>query len=244
MYELSSKNIQIILIGYGKMGHAIESLIQKNDLHSIINNEDDFKQLCILASQNEEFLQNIVIIDFSDGTGCLDRIKTLLGMGSKIISGTTGWNYEFIYENWNKFPYTTDSAFLHSSNFSIGVNIFWNLIKQATKTLSKFNFSATGHEIHHAEKKDAPSGTAKKTLEIIREHIPNTREFSFERKGNEKGTHTVSYFTEFEEISISHKALSREIFAKGAIEAGIWISKRKGIFSMSDFLKDYLSLDE
>lgn len=237
--------MKIIILGYGKIGKIIEKLVKDNYLNSdiqiskIINSQEDFDK-----TDFSKYL-DCIVMDFSNGNGCYERILHMIQIGMKIISGTTGWEInliEKIFENFNKndsklhYQNNKSAAFLHSSNFSIGVNIFWKIIDYSSNLIQhNKEYDVYGHEVHHNQKKDAPSGTAIKTQKIISKHM-NIKPFTYERIDDFSGYHTVKFESEGDTIEISHNAKSREIFAKGAIKSAEWIKNKVGFFTINDFM--------
>lgn len=251
----------------GRMGKTIANLcIQDKEIqislalehphHKDLNQDYgillQYSPLNIFLSSDKEMIQNVdVVIDFSLPENTLEIIKFCEKYKKPIVIGTTGFNkkeLEELYNYQNKIP------ILISPNMSLGVNVLFYLVKQATRLLKDFEVEIT--EIHHSKKKDAPSGTAIKLRDIlIKELNLNENAVIYGRKGmigerssNEigihairggdvVGEHTVFYFSEGERIEISHKATSRMIFAKGAIFAAKWLIHQKPkIYSMDDVL--------
>lgn len=191
--------------------------------------------------------QNIdVAIDFSIPDAAFDNISTCLTNGIPIISGTTGWLDR--YNEAIELCKANEGAFIYASNFSLGVNIFFELnayLADMMKNLAEYE--VTMEEIHHTQKLDAPSGTAISLAEDIikrssyeswgdekstKEIIPITSR----REGQIPGTHTIDYQSQVDSISIKHTAHNREGFALGAVIAAEWILDKKGVFSMKDVL--------
>lgn len=187
-----------------------------------------------------------VTIDFSVPSAAFKNITTGFEQGIPVISGTTGWldNYEKAVEICNKH----NSAFIYASNFSLGVNIFFELNKKFSEIMNSFEeYSVAIEEIHHTQKLDAPSGTA---ITLAEQIIENTNKKSWKlenaqedeipvtakRIENVPGTHSVLYSSEVDSIEIKHTAHSREGFALGAVIAAEWLKDKKGVFEMKDVL--------
>ncbi len=230
--------MNIALFGYGKMGKMIEQIALKRG-HQIVAKID-------LDSPPID-PQNIdVAIDFSIPDAAFDNISTCLTNGIPIISGTTGWLDR--YNEAIELCKANEGAFIYASNFSLGVNIFFELnayLADMMKNLAEYE--VTMEEIHHTQKLDAPSGTAISLAEDIikrssyeswgdekstKEIIPITSR----REGQIPGTHTIDYQSQVDSISIKHTAHNREGFALGAVIAAEWILDKKGVFSMKDVL--------
>lgn len=231
--------MKIALLGYGKMGQVIERIALERG-HEIV----------LKKSRNATFegLQMAdVAIDFSIPNAALENISTCFENGIPVISGTTGW-----LEHYPKMVQLCDDkqgGFIYASNFSLGVNIFFELNSYLSKIMSQFTqYSTTIEEIHHTQKLDAPSGTAITLAENIINHsdysswaldeAKNSHELVIkaERIPNVPGTHTVTYQSVVDSIEIKHEAHNREGFALGAVIAAEWILGKKGVYSMKDVL--------
>ncbi len=187
-----------------------------------------------------------VAIDFSIPEAAVANISQCINSDVPVVSGTTGWldNYDKIVQLCND----KNGAFLYASNFSVGVNIFFELNKQLAKMMANLsNYNVSMEETHHIHKLDAPSGTAITLAEGIVENTDYTGWLLEEeekdkitiksiREGEVPGTHSIKYASEVDEIAIEHKAHSRQGFALGAVIAAEWIVDKKGVFSMKDVL--------
>jgi 4-hydroxy-tetrahydrodipicolinate reductase len=230
--------MKIALLGYGKMGKVIEKIALERG-HEIIlrkNEGDSFSGL-----ENAT-----VAIDFSAPTAAVCNISECLNTNIPIVSGTTGWldNYDKMTTLCNE----NNGVFIYGSNFSLGVNIFFELNNYLAKMMSKFNqYQVSMEEIHHTQKLDAPSGTAISLANGIIENS-NYKNWTMEsptfdsikidakRIENVPGTHSVFYNSEVDLIEIKHIAHNREGFALGAVIAAEWIVGKKGVFTMRDVL--------
>ena len=230
--------MNIALLGYGKMGQAIEEIAIRRG-HSII----------IKANQNDDYDINEVdvAIDFSVPDAALANISNCLNHNIPIISGTTGWlnNYDDAVE----LCKIKKGAFIYASNFSLGVNIFFELNKNLAKMMSSLKqYKVHIEEIHHNQKLDAPSGTAISLAnDIISEH-PFYKDWSLDtneehtisitakRTEDVPGTHEITYKSNVDTINLKHIAHNRDGFALGAIVAAEWILDKKGVFTMKDVL--------
>ena len=231
--------MNIALLGYGKMGKTIEEIALKRN-HKIV--------LKTTSKNTSIKLDNVdVAIDFSVPSKAFNNITTTLEQGVPIISGTTGWleKYNDIVALCNKM----NGAFIYASNFSLGVNIFFEINKQLAKLMSNYTDYNVGiEEIHHIQKLDAPSGTAITLANQILENInkdkwvlgvtDNNNELPIiaKRIENVAGTHQVKYENEIDEIEIIHKAKNRKGFALGAVIAAEWLVNKKGVYTMADVL--------
>lgn len=192
------------------------------------------------------FDQMDVAIDFSQPDAAVENISQCLRNGVPVISGTTGWLADF--DKVTELCRAEDGAFLYASNFSLGVNLFFELNRYLSRLMSGVpGYSVGMTEIHHTGKKDAPSGTAITLAEGIiansdyrswslGEKDPESIPIISERTGEVPGTHRVAYDSETDRIEIQHTAHSREGFAQGALLAAEWLVGKKGVFEMRDVL--------
>ena len=230
--------MKIALLGYGRMGKSIEAIaINRN--HTISLKITD-------TNLDYNFSNTDVAIDFSIPSAAVTNIKKALDAGVPVISGTTGWLSQ--YDEVLEYCKEKNGTFLYASNFSLGVNIFFEINERLSQLMSGFpEYSTEIEEIHHTQKLDAPSGTAITLAEQIIKHTdytnwtldePQSKEIYIEAKRieNVPGTHEVTYNSEIDSISIKHTAHSRQGFAMGAVIAAEWIKDKKGIFSMKDVL--------
>lgn len=225
--------MKIGIIGYGKMGKEIEKFsIDKG--HKIIFKINS-KNLSELNKTN--VYKCDVIIEFSNPENAFKNISFCLKLGAKVISGSTGWTQKL--EEAKKLCLENSATFLFSENFSLGLNIFLESIQKIASDSNKNKFKIEITETHHLSKKDKPSGTALLIKEKIssNQNTQSTKINSI-RKGNVIGDHEIKYIYENEIISLKHRALNRDIFAKGAILAAEFIRNKKGIFHMSDIIKN------
>lgn len=237
--------MEIALIGYGKMGKEIENIALKRN-HKIsfkIDNEKNWKL------SKEKFKNTDVAIDFSTPQSVLSNIKKCFNANIPVVIGTTGW-FEHL-EEIKQLCNETKQTLFFSSNFSIGMNIFFELNKKLASVMSNYiDYDVTIEEIHHIQKLDAPSGTAIILAnEIIRNintkekwvnnkaQSENDLEISSIRENKVTGTHKVKYDSDVDSIEIIHTAKSRKGFALGAVLAAEFINGKKGFFEMSDILK-------
>lgn len=237
--------MRLALIGYGKMGKVIESLAMERG-HSISFkiDLDNQEKITTLNPDNTD-----VAIEFTRPESAFDNITGCLHQGVRVISGTTGWleRYGEITELCEK----QQGTFLYSSNFSLGVNLFFELNRWLSKAISQFKeYHPEMEEIHHTEKLDKPSGTAISLAEgIIETHEAidrwelgknnDQRTISIESKRIDRvpGTHQITYTSEMDSIEIKHTAHSRQGFALGVVKVAEWIADKKGVYTMNDYLK-------
>jgi len=236
--------MKIALLGYGRMGKTIEKLALERN-HSIVytTSSDDIDE--------DKLSQADVAIDFSIPSAAVKNITTAFNLQIPVISGTTGWLKE--YNNVVETCKLLNGTFLYASNFSLGVNLFFNLNEHLAKLMKNHEqYHISLEEIHHTQKLDEPSGTAITLAEDIIHNSSledwklvkgddKTKEKTIpvtaKRIENVPGTHRISYRSNVDDIEITHTAHSREGFALGAVIAAEWIKDKKGIFSMKDVLQ-------
>jgi 4-hydroxy-tetrahydrodipicolinate reductase len=230
--------MKIALLGYGKMGQVIERIALERG-HEIVLKKDEFNTYEGLSTAD-------VAIDFSVPTAAVSNISSCFHANVPVISGTTGWLEH--YDEMLALCAAKNGAFISSSNFSLGVNIFFELNEYLAKIMSKFdNYSVAMEEIHHTQKLDAPSGTAislakgviensKYTNWTLENPEANQIHIDTKRIGTVPGTHTVTYNSVVDAIEIKHTAHNREGFALGAVIAAEWIVGKQGVFTMKDVL--------
>ena len=231
--------MKIALLGYGKMGQTIERIAIERG-HEIVLRKDEFNTYEGLSNAD-------VAIEFSIPTAAVSNVSSCFNSNIPVVSGTTGWLDH--YDEMVALCKEKNGAFLSSSNFSLGVNIFFELNDYLAKMMSKFDdYTVQIEEIHHIQKLDAPSGTAISLAKGVIENSnytgwtlekPNPKQIQIEAKRieNVPGTHTVTYNSSVDEIEIKHTAHNRDGFALGAIIAAEWIAGKQGIFTMKDVLE-------
>ncbi len=240
--------MKIGLAGYGKMGRAIEEIAIERG-HEIL-----FKSNSVFPLNQRDIDSVDVVIEFTKPDLAVQHIEMVLGAQKPIIVGTTGWN-EQIHKVENLVSLNSGSL-LYASNFSIGVNLFFELNEKLARLMNhRSHYKASINEVHHTQKVDAPSGTAITLANQILEN--NETYFSWVcEEGTEPhttqgqlgvvahripdvpGTHTVTYDSDIDSISITHQAHNRKGFALGAVLAAEWIVDKKGIHTIKDMLKD------
>lgn len=233
------KPMKIALFGYGKMGKTIERIALQRGHEIVLTIDIDTKVYDLTVAD--------VAIDFSTPNVAFSNINKCFTNGIPIVSGTTGWleKYDMAIENCK----TNNGAFIYASNYSLGVNLFFELNRKLAALMHNFKEYAIGmEEIHHIQKLDAPSGTAISLAEDII-NATNKKKWSLavtnndneipivaKRIENVPGTHTVTYASVIDEIEIKHTAHNRDGFALGAIIAAEWLHDKKGVYTMKDVL--------
>lgn len=230
--------MKIALLGYGKMGKVIEKIALERG-HIIVLKKDQ--------DASFEGLKNAdIAIDFSIPESAVVNISECLNTNIPVISGTTGWLAD--YNKMVDLCVAKNGSFIYGSNFSLGVNIFFELNEYLAKMMANLNqYKVSMEEIHHTQKLDAPSGTAITLAEGVVKHtqysnwtletpIGNEIHIEAKRIENIPGTHSVFYDSTVDQIEIKHTAHNRDGFALGAVIAAEWLVGKKGVFTMKDVL--------
>ena len=237
--------MKILIVGYGKMGKVIEQIAVSR------GNEVPFQ----INSTNKELLKTLtnkdvdVAIEFSQPEKAYENIRQCLQNNIPVVCGTTGWldkraEIEQLCKDKN-------GAFFYASNFSVGVNLFFQLNKTLARIMNNYpQYDVSIEEIHHTHKKDAPSGTAITLAEDIISNCSRKNHWVNEKAKAEgeleiiskridpcPGTHTITYNSNVDSIEIKHTAHNREGFAEGAVVAAEWLYGKQGVFGMNDLLK-------
>ncbi|TXH53089.1 MAG: 4-hydroxy-tetrahydrodipicolinate reductase [Bacteroidia bacterium] len=236
--------MNIALIGYGKMGKAIEAIALERG-HQIVLKIDENN----IADFNQENLSKAdVAIEFTGPHSAFENVQKLIQLGVPTVSGSTGWLEKFnIITDLNE---AQKGSFLYASNFSVGVNLFFELNKKLASLMHPYHaYKVSLEEIHHTQKLDAPSGTAITLAEQVMASYPEFNKWVCDTAPQENellitskridpapGTHTITYASEIDDISITHTAHNRKGFATGAVLAAEYIHDKKGIFTMKDVL--------
>ena len=217
--------MKIAILGNGRMGKRISELAIERG-YTIVCNSSSEKPATSLNLSTAD-----VAIDFSTPTTAFENISHAINSGIPVVSGTTGWlkNLKEIED----LCKAKKGAFLYASNFSLGMNIFFEINKTLAKLMKN---QSSLHEIHHTKKLDSPSGTAKTLGEQMDTILANNTTITAERIGDVSGTHIIKYSSIVDKIEIKHSAKNRDGFAIGALIAGKWIIGKQGVFSMQDVL--------
>jgi 4-hydroxy-tetrahydrodipicolinate reductase len=236
--------MKIALIGYGKMGKTIEKIAESRG-HEIVARIDPFNGEDFSAPG---FPKADVVIEFTRPEAAYDNYMACFKHNLPVVSGTTGWL--------DKLPdikayCQKGQTFFYASNFSVGVNIFFELNKQLARLMNtQSDYEVGMTEVHHTQKLDAPSGTAISLAEDLIENIDRKEKWELDKQSSDKaieikavregdvpGIHTIKYESEVDEITIHHSAKSRHGFALGAVIAAEFTSKNKGFLTMKEMLK-------
>lgn len=236
--------MKIALIGYGKMGKAIEEIAVSKGHEIVLKiHSKNIQELTEINLQNAD-----VAIEFTGPKSAFNNIQLCLKANIPVVCGSTGWltNFEQIEAECNQH----NGSLLYASNFSIGVNLFFELNNYLSELMSKYEeYDVQLEEIHHTQKKDAPSGTAITLAEQIMKNIPskanwvnhtsenkNELQIISERIDPAPGTHKIKYTSSIDDIEIIHTAHNRKGFATGAVLAAEFIFNKKGVFTMKQVL--------
>lgn len=235
--------MNIALIGYGKMGKTIEQIATERG-HNIVLKISSAN----LADLTAENLQKAdAVIEMTQPEAAKANVLLCLQAGVPVTSGTTGWNDDI--PEAEQAAKDNNTAFLYASNYSVGVNIFFEVNKLLAKLMAQQpSYDVRMKEIHHTQKKDSPSGTALTLAKQVMEQVTRKKEWSEEEQGEDilhitalreegvPGTHTVTYTSAIDDIEITHTAHNRNGFALGAVLAAEFIAGKQGVFSMKDVL--------
>lgn len=235
--------MNIALIGYGKMGKTIEHIALQRG-HQVVLKISS-------ANQHELTTDNLqkadAVIEMTLPEAAKENVMLCLKAGVPVTSGTTGWNLDIPEANKAAEDYNT--AFLYTSNYSVGVNIFFEVNRLLAKLMrTQPEYDVHMKEVHHTQKKDSPSGTAITLANQVLDQVTRKTKWSEEEKGEDvlhitalreegvPGTHTVTYTSAIDDIEITHTAHNRNGFALGAVLAAEFIAGKKGVFTMKDVL--------
>jgi 4-hydroxy-tetrahydrodipicolinate reductase len=231
--------MKIALIGNGAMGQLVASKAKKagDEIACIVTSKDAESSAGQLSSK----LKGLdVVVDFSVGDAVQRNIEASVRAGVPIVEGTTGWKSKEteVRQSVKQF----DGALVYGANFSIGVNIFYRIAKQAAQLFSAVEgYAPFIEEAHHSRKKDAPSGTALRLRELMAEYLGDNISISSTRAGFIPGTHCIGFDSEADQIVLTHTSRSREGFASGALLAAHWIKDRKGVYEFGEVIDEMLS---
>jgi len=247
--------MNIALIGYGKMGRLVAQKAKEKGVNVAATIDPDVKDAQSREITEESLKDVDVCVDFSHPTTAIDNLKKVAVLKRNMVMATTGW-YDKMDEA-KKIVNEHGIGFIWSGNFSIGVNIFFRIIGEATKIFNRFpDYDPLCYELHHNRKADSPSGTAEMLGRIILENLERKNALVFDklsrkilpgelhvgslRGGDIPGTHVAAFDSAFDTIELKHTARLRDGFALGAIMAAEFIDKQKGFFSIDDLMRDMI----
>lgn len=241
--------MKIALVGYGNMGHEIAQIIENGKKHEIVSvsYREITDPLDIKGIKKAD-----VAINFTSPDIIIRDIQTIAGLGINMVVGTTGW-YDQLPQV-KQIVKKSKIGFIYAHNFSIGVNLYFQIISNASKLISAYDsYDVYAMEIHHKGKKDSPSGTAKKLAEIIHRDFPKKQKlqtgrldrqiqedelhFSSVRGGTNPGRHEIIFDSPADDIILTHQAKNRSGFARGAVLAAEFIKNKKGFYQFEEAFK-------
>jgi len=224
--------MKIALIGYGVMGQLVAAEARKagDEIGAVFTSKDQ-----VLELQGHE-----VAVDFSVGEAVLKNIEACARAKVPLVEGTTGWKQ---HESSGKQIIAEHSgAMVYGANFSIGVNVFYRIVKHAASLFAAVDgYAPFIEESHHNRKRDAPSGTAIRLRDLMSEHLGPDIPTSSTRAGYIPGTHRVGFDSEADQVLLSHMARSRQGFASGALLAAHWIAGRTGVFEFGEVIDEIIA---
>jgi 4-hydroxy-tetrahydrodipicolinate reductase len=248
--------VKIALIGYGKMGREVEQVALSKG-HSIVARFDPaLARTAEVTVESDSLEAADVCIEFTTPLAVLENIRTIARIKKPLVVGTTGW-YEHLPEA-EEAVSESGTGLVYAPNFSLGVNLFYRLVESAAELFNHFeDYDVFGSEIHHRQKLDSPSGTARKLSEIVLKKFTRKKTAVSEplnrairrdefhlvsaRAGHFPGIHSLTFDSAADTIELTHTVRSRSGFAVGALLAAEWIVSRPGFYSFEHVLKDLLS---
>lgn len=247
--------MNIAIIGYGQMGRMIELCAKEQDI-PVIATIDPHQADSTHAEINAKSLAGAdAAICFTHPDQAMENIKQVLAQGVPLVMGTTGWTEHM--EEVRAMVQEADTGMIFSSNFSLGVNVFFKIVEEAARMIDQFDaYDVLAYELHHRKKLDSPSGTAITMGNLILEQMtrktslaterldrkPEAEELHYAsvRGGHIPGTHTVLFDSEFDTIELTHRARTRKGFAMGSLVAANWVKDQKGLFTERDMMNQLL----
>lgn len=230
--------MRVGLVGHGKMGREVAAVLEERGHEAVVADRGAFPPGCPVG------------IDFTRAEAVPGNVALAMSAGARYVVGTTGWTEQL--EEVRRVVELSGGGLVHGANFSLGVNLFYRIVKEAAARLARFDeYDPYILERHHRQKKDAPSGTAQELVTILEKATgrrgavsvggalpPSVFHVSSVRAGGIVGEHTVGFDSGSDEILLEHRARSRRGFALGAVMAAEWIADRKGFFSFDAVLDD------
>jgi len=229
-------SLGLAIVGYGKMGKLIERLAPEHGFH--VRAKFDGNNAHAQALSHETLRGVDVAVEFSTPQAAVENIRRLAVLGVNTVVGTTGWLDELSFAR--EAVEQGKTGLVWAPNFSVGVNLFFQAVANASALFANHSeYEAWGWEVHHAAKKDAPSGTLKKVAEEMRAAgFVRPVGLSSNRAGAHPGTHEIGFDSAADTITLRHTARSREGFAHGALRAARWIAGKKGFFEFKEILSE------
>ncbi|MFH1587544.1 MAG: 4-hydroxy-tetrahydrodipicolinate reductase [Candidatus Diapherotrites archaeon] len=247
--------MNLALIGYGKLGGVVKNIADSKGIFisAII---DPTAEGATAKDITEESLKGAdVCIDFTLPEVVVGNVEKVAKLGKNMVVGTTGWHDDL--EKVRKIVEDSGIGFLYASNFSLGMNIFFRMVKNSAAYFNKFpDYDSFGYELHHNRKKDSPSGTAKSLAEIMVKGIDGKKKIVYDkldrkigedelhfasvRAGDIPGTHVIGFDSVADTVELKHTARNREGFALGSLKAAEWINGKKGFYTIDDMMNEIL----
>jgi 4-hydroxy-tetrahydrodipicolinate reductase len=227
-------SIPLAIVGHGKMGRLVEQLAPQHGFSVVAR----FTSSNAASLSRETLAGATTAIEFSTPAAALENLCRLAALSVRTVSGTTGW-YDHLPQIRNSVE-AAGSALLYGPNFSVGVNLFFQIVARAATLLSKHpEYEAWGWEIHHSAKKDAPSGTLKKLAdEIHAAGYSGPLNLAANRAGSHTGTHEIGFDSPPDTITLRHTARNREGYAHGALQAARWLQQKKGVYEFREIVSE------
>jgi 4-hydroxy-tetrahydrodipicolinate reductase len=243
--------LKIALIGYGKMGKMIEEKAKLMPME-IVAKIDPLQADCAREITAETLNGAEVCIEFTHPSAVIDNIVKVCSLGRNLVVGTTGWHDKL--DEVKAMVEKSGIGMIYGSNLSIGMNLFYEIVEKAAQEFAKYDeYDAFGLELHHRQKADSPSGTAKELGNILLSGFesktkllyekpegkiqPEELHFASVRAGFIPGTHTIGFDSEADTIELTHRARNRTGFALGALKAALWIAGKQGFYTFRDFIR-------
>ena len=229
---MSSPASKLALVGYGRMGRLVEELAPAHGFEVALR-LDEFNNQAAAGITRENFDGVDVAIDFSIPDAVADNAVRIAGLGVPLAIGTTGWLDQL--DRVRAVVERHGAALVYGANFSIGVNAFYRVVGAAARAFAaQADYDAFLYEAHHKYKKDAPSGTALRLLDVVQEAgYARSVDVATQRSGQVPGIHEIGFDSAADTIRVSHTARNREGFASGSLKAARWIMSQRGVYEFS-----------
>lgn len=243
---------KLALIGYGKMGRMIQELAVGLPVQ-IVALIDPSQAGCEKTISNDTLQDAEVCIEFSHPLAVMDNIRAVCACGRNLVVGTTGWSEQL--PEVTRLVADAGIGLLYGANMSIGMNLFYEMVRNAAALCSAYEeYDAYGIELHHNQKADSPSGTAKELAKILLHDLaskntaqydrvdyrikPEELHFASVRAGHIPGTHTVGFDSAADTIELTHRVRNRTGFAWGALKSALWLKGKTGLYTITDFIAE------
>jgi 4-hydroxy-tetrahydrodipicolinate reductase len=233
--------VRLAIIGNGAMGKLVRALAEAegHEVGRVITSRE-------AALSLEELVEHLrgheAAIDFSVAPAVLKNIEAAARAGVPLVEGTTGWHAQTTEAR--RIVEAHAGALVYGANFSIGVNLFYRIVRRAAELFAATDYAPFIEEAHHARKRDAPSGTALKLRDVLAAHFTRDIPVASTRAGHIPGTHTVGFDAAADQITLTHTARTREGFAAGSILAARWIKDKRGVYEFSEAIDSMVTSDE